>query len=275
MVLLDLLVPVPNLKLTVAHFDHGIRDDSHQDRLLVQETAERYGLPFIYEEGHLGPGTSEAEARQARYEFLERVRKAANADAIITAHHQDDQLETAFINLLRGTNRRGLTSLRDTPERRRPLLHIPKVDLIAYAKKNGITWREDNTNQDTTYLRNRVRHTLLPLLAARERARLSKELKELTAINLNIDQALANQLHMQPAVNALDRHWFIMLPHEAAREIMASWLRQRGITSLDKKALELLTSSAKTLKPGKRIDVDTSYFLLVQKDKLALSARER
>ncbi|HSX52861.1 MAG TPA: tRNA lysidine(34) synthetase TilS [Patescibacteria group bacterium] len=275
MVLLDMLVPVPGLKLTVAHFDHGIREDSHLDRLLVQEAAKRYGLPFVYEQGHLGAGASEDVARQARYEFLGRVRSAAGADAIVTAHHQDDQLETAYINILRGTNRRGLTSLRSTQGRRRPLLHLSKKELLAYAHANNIVWREDSTNQDTTYLRNRVRHTMLSLLPARERAKLAKELEELAVINQSIDKALTNQLHMQSSVNALDRRWFIMLPHEVAREVMATWLRQKGIASLDKKRLELITNSAKTLKPGKRIDVDSTHILLIQKDKLALKTSER
>src|SRR5689334_19288064 len=106
MVLLHALQGRPGVKLVVAHYDHGIRPDSHEDRHLVQVVAAQHGLPFEYEEDWLGWGTSEETAREARYNFLERTRQRHKSDAIITAHHQDDVLETAIINLLRGTGRK-------------------------------------------------------------------------------------------------------------------------------------------------------------------------
>src|SRR4051812_28994279 len=86
MVLLDLLARQPDLQLTVAHLDHGIREDSIKDRQLVQQVAQTHGLPFVYNRVELGAGTSEAAARQARYEFLHQVRRNSLAQAIITAH---------------------------------------------------------------------------------------------------------------------------------------------------------------------------------------------
>ena len=112
MVLLNLLQQQPDVQLTIAHFDHGIRTDSADDRRLVQAAARFYGLPVVYHEGQLGADASEATARQARYEFLRTVRLVANAKAIITAHHQDDVLETAILNMLRGTGRRGNRSFK-------------------------------------------------------------------------------------------------------------------------------------------------------------------
>src|SRR5579884_3654782 len=95
-VLLDLLTKNHNLKLTVAHFDHGKRKDSASDRHFVQKLAEKHGLSFVYAEGRLGLGASEAAARKARYKFLQQVRESAEARAVVTAHHQDDLLETAI-----------------------------------------------------------------------------------------------------------------------------------------------------------------------------------
>ncbi|QQS18837.1 hypothetical protein IPL68_02130 [Candidatus Saccharibacteria bacterium] len=89
----------------MAHFDHGIRPDSVEDRKLVQKLAKQYGLPFVYDRAELGAGASEAVAREARYAFLSRVKEAVGADAIITAHHEDDVLETIIINWLRGTKK--------------------------------------------------------------------------------------------------------------------------------------------------------------------------
>src|SRR5665213_1651974 len=74
-------------KLVVAHLDHGIRPESAEDRRLVQATARDYKLPFVYHEGRLGAGASEAAAREARYSFLRSVQKASDAVAIVTAHH--------------------------------------------------------------------------------------------------------------------------------------------------------------------------------------------
>jgi len=264
-----------SVRLVVAHFDHGIRDDSKQDRLLVQKAAKRYGLPFTYDEAHLGPGTSEADARTARYKFLHGVRQAAKAEAIITAHHQDDVLETAIINLLRGTNRRGLSALKSRPGLHRPLLHVPKHELIAYAKANDITWREDTTNQDAAYLRNRIRQRIVPNFSQLDRIKFLAHIGILTSLNAQIDELLINQLHQQPSTYVLDRHWFIMLPHSVAREVLATWLRLRGVKNIDKKRLELLVNAAKTLQDGKRVDVDIGHYLLIETDKLALTQRER
>ena len=87
MVLLDVLAQVPGLQLVIAHFEHGVREDSDEDLQLVESAAKHYDLPFIYERGNLGPTASEAVARAARYAFLRRVREQHAADAIVTAHH--------------------------------------------------------------------------------------------------------------------------------------------------------------------------------------------
>src|SRR6266542_1461422 len=129
MVLLDLLRQKPKLELVVSHFDHGIRPDSEEDRRLVQRIARAYGLPFVYARGNLGPKAGEALAREARYAFLRRVQQEQGAKAIITAHHQDDMLETAIMNLLRGTGRRGLSSLKSREGLLRPLLNWTKKDI--------------------------------------------------------------------------------------------------------------------------------------------------
>ena len=75
MALLHMLHNLPGVKVTVAHFDHGIRPDSRKDRLLVEKAAHSYGLPFVYDEAALGAGVSENVARKARYEFLRKVQK--------------------------------------------------------------------------------------------------------------------------------------------------------------------------------------------------------
>lgn len=275
MALLDILARQPGLKLTVAHFDHGIRKDSHQDRRLVQKTAAAYNLPFVYDEGKLGEDASEDAARKARYEFLRRVKQATGARGIITAHHQDDLLETAIINLIRGTRRRGITAMQSQDGIIRPALHLPKTELLAYARHRGLKWHEDPTNFNTRYLRNFVRFRILPSFDKQQRNKLLMLIHGTRVINRQIDALLVNQLHAQPQINVLDRYWFTMLPHAVAREALALWLRHNGIRNYDRRLIERLVIGGKTLMYPSYMDVNKNYIISVGKEKLALKARDR
>lgn len=275
MVLLDMLRRQAGLELVVAHFDHGIRDDSAEDRELVEAFAKANGLEFVYEEGKLGRGASEAVAREARYKFLHQVLKDTGSAAIITAHHQDDVLETAIINILRGTGRKGLTALRSRDDVIRPLLKVPKKELLEYAKDHNLKWREDPTNQDLSYLRNYVRHKLLTRFSEADRRKLVNVLTELTETNRELDTLLVKQLRAQPVSGTLDRQWFNQLPHAAAREVMAAWLRLNGSRGFDSKTLERLVVAAKTASPGKTFPVQAGTSLKISDDSLALASLER
>lgn len=262
-------------KLVVAHLDHGIRPDSAEDRKLVQQLAEKWRLPFVYEEAHLGPGASEAAARQVRYGFLRRVQQKYKARAIVTAHHQDDVLETAVINLLRGSGRKGLASLSSQKDVERPLLHTPKKDLIAYAKEQKLQWREDSTNQNTDYLRNYVRHRLLSQFDNAARSEMLEIINNMRQTNQTIDNLLLQELEAQSGQNELDRAWFTLLPHAVAKETMAAWLRSRQLRNFDSKTLERLVVAAKVAAPGKTFDVMHKQRLAVGADSLALVGPER
>lgn len=274
MVLLDLLAARPDVDLVVAHFDHGIRPDSHEDRKLVQQVARAHGLPFVYDEGKLGPGASEAVARRARYDFLHAVRRTTNARAVLTAHHQNDVLETAVLNLLRGTHRTGLTALKSTDVVKRPLLHVPKKHLVRYAHLHGLQWREDSTNHDTAYRRNAIRQQLRKLTPG-QRQRLLTHVHTLRRVNAEIDALLANNLHVQPALDALHRPYFVRLPHAVARELVATWLRRAGVRDFDRKGLERMVIAAKTYPRYSKIDVNHTYYIAVRGHTLALVVRDR
>ncbi len=274
MALLHMLKHQPGLNLVVTHFDHGIREDSKLDRQLVQQVAEDYKLPFVYGEGHLGKQASEAAAREARYAFLQRIREFSKARAIVTAHHQDDAVETAVINWIRGTGRRGYTALGSQGNILRPLLDVPKQELINYARSNKLQWREDSTNKDSKYLRNLIRHKVLPQLTARQRADMVKTLQHLRGLNDQIDQKLVHFLHTQPTRERINRHWFIMLPHGVAVEVMAMWLRLNNC-AFDTKLLGRLVAGAKTLAIGKQMDIDKNHRIKIGQSNLALTTRER
>lgn len=263
------------LSLVIAHYDHGIRDDSREDRKLVEALAKKYDLPFVYHNGKLGSGVSEAKAREARYDFLHQVRKASGARAIITAHHQDDVLETIILNVLRGTGRRGLSSLKSTDTIKRPMLHISKKELLRYAEREGLVWNEDSTNADEKYLRNYIRKIILPRFAERDREALYILGKWAGKQNHEIEQQVHNYLHLQPHSHILDRHSFIMLPHVVAREVVAEWLLVNSNVELNRKLLERLVAACKTGRIGSKVDVDVWHWLWIGRTELVLKPRDR
>lgn len=267
--------PSSNVRLTVAHLDHGIRQDSQEDRELVSKTAKSYGLPFVYKTINLGAGASEDEARRARYEFLNEVRLATGSRALVTAHHQDDVLETAILNLLRGTGRKGLTSLGSQHDLHRPLLNLPKAAVVAYAKDQGLTWNEDSTNTNLDYQRNYIRHQIIPRIDAENRERFITLINNLRLTNQEIDTLLVNQLHLQERSGKIDRSWFNGLPHSVAREVMASWLREQGVRDFDSKTIERLVVAAKVGQSGKQFDVIQGLRLTPDYEYLALTGAER
>lgn len=263
------------IRLIVAHFDHGIREESSEDRRFVEALAQEYGLPFIYDEGRLGAGASEAAARQARYAFLYKTRQAAGARAIITAHHQDDVLETAILNMLRGSGRKGLTALASRHDIVRPFLGIPKRDLIRYAETNRLRWHEDRTNSNDAYLRNYVRHRLVSRFDEQKKQELQRILNVLSILNHQIDRQVAGLLHVQSRGGALDRLWFNHLPHTVAREVMAAWLRAHTVRNFDRKTLERLVVAAKTGQPGQRFPAQQDVYMHIEAAHLALHQAER
>jgi tRNA(Ile)-lysidine synthase len=158
--------------LIVAHLDHGLRGaDGAADCAFVAELAAALGLPFVGEQGDVR-ALARAEhcsledvARRARYAFLRRIAAEYGALIIATGHTRDDQAETVLLHLLRGSGLAGLAGMAPrTGDLVRPLLEITRAETEAYCAERGWQPREDATNRDPHYTRNRVRHELLPLL---------------------------------------------------------------------------------------------------------------
>ena len=252
-VLLDLLAKQNDLELVVAHYDHGIRKDSAKDAELAQNLAKKYGFEFEQEKGNLGADVNESDARDKRYSFLNGVKQKYTAKAIITAHHQDDLIETSMINILRGTGRRGLTSLKSRDGYLRPLLEYPKKQLINYAKSNKLDWNEDSTNKDIKILRNYLRLRVVPKMNAKKRQEWLEILQKTQIINDKIDAEIRGLLKrgLHKGQPILSRKWFIMLPHDISKEVVLTILYDLGTQDIDKKSVERLTIQIKTLPAGK------------------------
>ena len=157
----------------IAHCNFRLRgDESDGDEAFVHEQVEQHGTAAHFEtfdtkEYAALKGISiEMAARELRYGFFERIRKEYEYDCIVTAHHQDDLIETFFLNLSRKTGIRGLTGIKEKKGKLiRPLLFASREDIEKYAAENYISYREDSTNNEVVYQRNFLRHKILPLFS--------------------------------------------------------------------------------------------------------------
>ena len=171
MVLADLLLKA-KADFVIAHCNFHLRgEESDGDERFVRDYAKQNGLTIYvkqfeteqYADEH---GLSiEMAARELRYAWFEELRQQLNYDYIAVAHHADDQLETFFINLLRGAGIRGLKGMQPVNGHIiRPLLDVSREEIHQYAMEHHLEWREDHTNAETLYLRNKIRHELLPVI---------------------------------------------------------------------------------------------------------------
>jgi tRNA(Ile)-lysidine synthase len=173
------------LVLAVVHFNHRIRGaESDADEQFVRQLAERFALPFLCGSADVpawareqGLGI-EAAARRLRYEYFAELLDTPKAehgnnvdafplDKIATAHTANDQAETVLMRLLRGAGTRGLGAIRASLGQRgiiRPLLGVTRKEITAYLECIQQPWREDSSNRHLDHTRNRVRHTLIPLI---------------------------------------------------------------------------------------------------------------
>ena len=166
-VLLHLLHSVARelgIELRAAHFDHAMRHDSAADADWVAGLCRAWDVPLMRERA-TRPLYGEADARTERYRFLHDALIESGATRMATAHHADDQVETVLFRLLRGTGLRGLAGI---PLRRgkliRPLLRFRKAELIAYSRRHHIGFRNDPTNEQLAFVRNRIRKNVIPAL---------------------------------------------------------------------------------------------------------------
>lgn len=156
----------------VAHINYKLRgEDSDLDQKLVEDYCQKSKIPlYVYEvsERDNCPKNSSIQlwARELRYRFFREIQEKNELDYLVTAHHLNDQAETFFINLLRGSGLDGLCGIpSDENGILRPLLDFSKDEIYAFAKENDIPFREDVSNQKNDYLRNKVRNQIIPLFA--------------------------------------------------------------------------------------------------------------
>ncbi|MEW4527608.1 tRNA lysidine(34) synthetase TilS [Maioricimonas sp. JC845] len=238
------------LRLVAAHLDHGLRGSlSAEDAAWVHRLAGRLGIPIVTDQIDVaaravaaGKGIEET-ARDARYRFLQTVAQERGARWIAVAHTADDQAETILHHILRGT---GLSGLRGMPAKRtlpshvvlvRPLLSVSRAELEAYLAEIGQDYREDASNDDPQFTRNRLRHSVLPMLRREGNRKVDEALRRLGAQAAELQSAMETLAvrcleqairDLQPGVARLDRDVLAAQPRHLIREIFVQlWTRQQ------------------------------------------------
>ncbi|MFD2565583.1 tRNA lysidine(34) synthetase TilS [Aquimarina rubra] len=173
-IVLTHICDVLDLEIGIAHCNFKLRGkESDEDEKFVLEIANRLRVPYFvtnfetekYAKDH--KLSIQMAARELRYNWFQEIVMEYQYDYVLTAHHKDDNLETFLINLSRGTGIDGLTGIPEINKPYvRPLLPFSRNQILEFAKKNKITWREDSSNQNTKYLRNKLRHQVIPELLA-------------------------------------------------------------------------------------------------------------
>ena len=185
-------------EVAAVHVNHGLRGaESDGDEAFVRSLCANLTVPLHVYRADPPENPGENWAREVRYGFFRRAMQETGADALVLAHHRDDQAETLLLHLMRGAGLTGLTGMaadtqRDGMRILRPLLNFSRESLRAYLQEKNQPWREDASNGDARYLRNAVRQELLPLmerLAPGAAARMAQ-----TALLLQEDEAVLTAL---------------------------------------------------------------------------------
>ncbi len=197
------------IRIIVAHLDHGLRPEARDEAAFVAKLAEKLGYPCVSDRADVmaisqreGKNLEDA-ARKARYSFLDRVAEKHGAAKIALGHHRQDQAETVLMRIIRGSGPEGLKGMMPVRDKLyiRPLLFVDREKILSFLREQGMDFKQDETNASPLFLRNRIRHQLLPFL------------KE--AFNPRIDDSLCR---LADIVRLEDDYM-----EQAAEETLAKW----------------------------------------------------
>ena len=234
-------------KLTAVHLDHRLRAESGEDAAFVRKFANSLGIECIVGTADVTALANderlsiETAARRARHEFFARVAIERACPRILLAHHADDQVETFLHNLLRGAGPSGLCGMSavSTLEMRgtallvaRPLLGTWREEIDAYIARHKLPFREDASNADARFTRNRLRHSAIPALTAALGRDVRAALLRTTELLRAEDEFLSAQPELRGAPDALQVPLLRSLPLALQRRLIHLWLQHHAIASI-------------------------------------------
>jgi tRNA(Ile)-lysidine synthase len=265
-----------NYNIAIAHCNLQLREkESDEDENFVKFQAKKFQIPIFSTRfetekfANTNKLSIQLAARKLRYDWFYQLLEEENYDYLLTAHHLDDQLETFLINLSRGTGIEGLTGIPATNDKIiRPLLPFSREEILAFAEENSISWREDSSNASTKYLRNKIRHEVIPILKALNPNFLSTF--ENTLEHLNQANALVNdvaKMQFDLVVKQLDNQHIFDIPRllelSNYKAYLYQWLKDFGFTSWND-IYDLVNANS-----GKQIFSET-HILLKDRNRLLL-----
>ena len=233
--------PTANSQLAFAHCNFHLRgDDSDRDECFVTKFAEENNIPIYIKhfdtEAYAKENSLSIEmaARELRYAWFKELKEFHNFDKVALAHHGDDQIETFFINFLRGSGIKGLKGMKPQNDFYiRPLLWSNRNEIETFAKENGIQWVEDYTNQETVYLRNKIRHNIIPIfdeMKNNARQSLNFSIDCLSSENdlyrSMLEEKFATIENVDGNCRSIDVKHF--LENENGRQLLFEWVRRFG-----------------------------------------------
>jgi tRNA(Ile)-lysidine synthase len=191
------LAPELGISVAIAHFNHKLRGaDSDEDQRFVERFAANLGVPFYSESasGEAYEGNLEQAARRARRRFFLRLIEEGHANRVAVGHTRDDQAETVLFRLMRGSGLTGLAGVLPVTADGvvRPLIGVTRAQVLEFLSARGIPWREDASNQEPRFARNRIRHVLLPQLAREWNPNLSESLAHLADLAFEEERVWRN-----------------------------------------------------------------------------------
>lgn len=218
MALLHLLHSVGR-QLEVAHCNFQLRDDeSEGDMQLVKDFCNKLSIVFHHkrfdtsQHAKYNKVSIEMAARELRYEWFQELLNSRGLDFILTGHHGNDSIETFFLNLLRGTGVRGLSGIQFRNKGIiRPLLEISQDDILTYCQLHSIPYREDSSNSDTKFLRNKIRHEIIPVFESMNPSFYKTMLNNMSHLQ-EAEQLLNYELERFRTEVLVDEHDKVLIP---------------------------------------------------------------
>lgn len=251
------------ITLEAAHFNHHLRgEESDRDEAFVVGLCDRYDIPLHLGGGEIIPGKKglEAAARDARYAFLRSL-----PGKIATAHTADDNAETVLMHLIRGTGLKGLGGI--TPIHGnviRPMLNVTRRDVEAFLEEWCLSHMEDSSNETDTFLRNRIRHHVMPLLA-QENPKIAESLSQM-ALRLRLDEEfLSQQINSTtlPTVESLKT-----MPKALRSRALEAFLKESGVKEPEDSHIALVEALVFSEKPSARASLPGGVIIAREYDRL-------
>ena len=268
MVLLDALCKT-GYDVIVAHFNHQVRSESKDEALWLEKEIQTKGLVFEIKKLELNPNKNmHHQAHWNRLEFYLELSKKHQTNFVFLAHHLNDQLEQFLMKLIRGDQPyawSGMKKVRSflTLKLFRPLLHIPKSNLIEYAHENGLAYVEDSSNRSLKYFRNQIRHLLIPKLI-NENANLLNDLPKLLIL---FDKAfkLDFQTYHKLGFYYIDERFFhLQKPIHQAYILHTLSKRIQNHSHLTQKQIDMMLSRFSKDNSSVRFEISENVFLIRQ-----------